>query len=385
MLVLIRVNHFKIVSKASNAPKFLEKLGMVMKKAMLLLVLSALSQVFLVSEARAQTSTTRADRAVHSHFSVWGKPVDGQGAELPGSSWKQYGYVKYDIEVSEPAPNKLNYRQLRMQVVPTAGNTNLAITQSACHLENESTRLRCYYTVKTTVNFATTGIKQTATYKGGGTAGVSATLPIGAEAKIEGSGEAESSTEQNITPTLSFSRSFEFVVQLRNSCTTNPGYSVYYQGQGSTPAFVPSQCTTPVAQGTKYCGGGIITNRMANGVVDGEWVYQHASPSTSVSRQHRTYRLYRNGGYTNVFVTNECHIGRSSLQVFEQYDWYWGHKRTNIIAIPHPGDTCSYSADHFEWDEATRDYTKFRDRRIFAGGTCAGPSPTVITEPSYLY
>jgi hypothetical protein len=355
---------------------------MIMKKVVLFLILSTLSQIFLVFDVGAQTLTTRADRGIYSHFTVWGKNVNALGVET--SNWQNYGYVKYDIEVSEPVPGKLHYRQLRMQPVP-ATNTDLSITQSACYLDNEGTRLKCYYTVKTTVKSPTTGIKQTSSYKGGGTAGVIASLPVGAEAKLEGSGEAASSTEQNITPTLSFSRSFEFAVQLRNSCTNNPGYSVYYQGQGSMPAFVPSQCTTPVPQGTKHCGGGTI-NRMANGVEDGRWVYESASPSTGVSLQHRTYRLYRSGP-TDITVTNECHIGLSSRHVFEQYDWYWGNKRKNITYTrDQVGQGCGYTADLFAWDEMTRDYTRFIKRDLFGGGGCVDSSyPAkykVITAPS---
>jgi hypothetical protein len=361
---------------------------MFMKKVILFLILSTLSQTFLVLDVCAQTLTTRADRAVYSHFRVWGKDVNAQGIET-SSSWKEYGYVKYDIEVSEPVPGKLHYRQLRMQVVPTATNTNLSITQSGCQLENESSRLRCYYTVKTTINFATTGIKQTASYKGGGTAGVIASLPIGAETKIEGSGEAASSTEQNITPTLSFSRSFEFAVQLRNSCTNNPGYSVYYQGQGSMPAFVPSQCTTPVPQQTKYCGGDSAVNRMANGVVDGEWQFESSSSSWA-TLEYRTYRLYRNGGYTNITHTNACPIAHSTLHVFEHFDWYWGHKRTNITHVRSPDNRCSYDADVYGWNQDARDYTKYLWRQQIGGGACADSNnwpqkDKVILVPSTQY
>ncbi len=358
---------------------------MVTKKIVLLLIFSALSQIFLVLDACAQTLTTRADRAVYSNFTVWGKTIDASGNETSG--WKEYGHVKYDIEVSEPVPGKLHYRQLRRNPAATAANTTIEIieSRSGCSSENQSTRLRCYYTVKVTVDLPEKGIKQTASYKGGATAGAKANFPIGSELKLEGSGETASSTERSITPKLSFERDFEFVVQLRNSCTTNPGYSVYYQGQGSTPAFVPSQCTTPVAQGTKHCGGGTI-NRMANGVVDGDWVYESASPSTGVSLQHRTYRLYRNGGPTNITVTNECHIGLSSRHVFEQYDWYWGNKRKNITYTrDQVGQGCGYTADLFAWDEMTRDYTRFIKRDLFGGGGCVDSSrpDKVITAPSY--
>ncbi len=355
---------------------------MVTKKITLFLVLSALSQTFLVSNVFAQTSTTRADRAVYSTFSIWGKPIIN-GAEAPG--WINYGQVNFNIEVSESQPGKLHYRLLQKTMTPGT-NVALSMPDWACNLENEGTRLRCYYVVTATVKSQKMEIKQTATYKVGGTAGVIANTPIGLETKIEGSGETESKTEQNTAASedTTFSRYFDFVVHLRNSCTTNPGYSVYYRGHGDTPAFVHSQCTTPVAQGTKYCGNGSTTNRMANGVVDGQWHFQSSSPSDRVTLQHRTYRLYRNGGPTNITVTNECHIGLSTRHVFPQYDWYWGNKRTNITYVRREREWCEYTADVFEWDPMTRDYTRFLRKQNFGSGGCVGSSSSdkVITAPS---
>ena len=342
----------------------------------------------MTSSAYAQTTTTRASRSVYSNFKVWYKPVNAQGVEQAGN-WSQYGYVNFDVEVSEPVQDQLNFRVNRIQPVATASNTSMAITQSGCIRENANTRIRCFYTVKTTVNFLTTGIKQTSTFKSSGSGGVSAETPIGFKANVEGKGESDSSMEQNITPNLFFSRSFEFVVQLKNSCTTNPGYSVYYQGDGATPIFVPSQCLAAVAQKTKYCGGGSTPNRMANGQVDGEWRYTRLSQGQNNSTlQDRVYTLYRNGAATPTETMNTCKIAFKSNHVSDHVNWYNGDiARKNVRGVPTAGDPtwCEVKADEYLWDWQTGDYTTYKAAVSLGGSRCIGyeGSYKAITQPGY--
>jgi hypothetical protein len=359
-----------------------------------LIALIAMGSTLTVS---AQTATTRAARTVNTSQTIWYKPVDRLGNEL-STAWQQYGYVKFDVEIREPAQGSLVYSITRTQPVATAANTTLRVVQSGCVGENANSRIRCYYTTQTTVAFATTGIKQTSSWKAGGGGSVEAGLPSGAKVSGKAEGEGAASTEQNITPTLTFQRSFEFVVQLRNACTNNPGFSVYLQGN-SEPFTIYSQCTTPVPQQTKYCGGGRTPNRMANGQVDGEWVWWQSVPSNWTTLQDRYYTLERNGvpvtyrasdGSTQTLrVKNTCAVGFGSVYTFDQVDWYDAdNKRVNWRCESNSDRTwCNGHMRGYRWNWQEGDYTDDQGD-IGTGGVGypgSGVQPQPITAPSYNY
>jgi hypothetical protein len=331
---------------------------------------AVLTASLFASSAFAQTATTRSSTTVYSSYSIYAQQVDTYGKPINGS-WSEFGNVKFDVAVSEPSQGKLSYRISRVQPVATYPNTTLTLTQQGCVIEpiNNQERLRCFYTAKATVNSNISGLKLTTTWKGGGAASVGAEIPKGANFKADANGEQGGELALDIKPGFSFSRSFEFVVQLRNSCTNYPAYSVYYQGNGDYPTIQYAQCLNPMPKPPEYCGTGSVQNRLPNGAIDGVWKFE-SEDNPWKTLTNRTYRLYRNSVATNQTYVKTCAVNLSSCHVFESVDWYNQFKHTNFTWIRTGPNWCSWYSDRFQWNDSTGGYTTPIGNNLYGGCGC---------------
>jgi hypothetical protein len=354
----------------------------------------ALLAVLLSSSAFAQTATTRSKQTIYTNFSI-------SAYENGSSTLTKYGDVKFDVEVSEPYPGRIEPRVLPVRHTALRANTTFLVAKPGngeipgyvCghEFQNGQEQLRCSYKVIVKVNSQIKNYKTATAWKTGGGGSIGFTLPKGVEFNIEGEGEKSGSVEYNFDASLRFERSFTFVVQLRDPCNRYPAYSVYTQGGGSYPKIYNARCLYSPPSPPDYCGTGWVHQKNANGTITGKWQFESEThPWKTLT--NRTYRFYDNDNWTDMTYTKTCAVNLSSCHVFESYDWYNQFKRMNFSSVESsPGSGwCSWYADEFAWDyEGRGGYTIYKGRNLMGGCGCPGSNhgggrdPVFVPSPNY--